>query len=98
MAAEGGFGAELVGPACELTYWHLTGGFVPGEVTSLFKQDADAIGAVVGTARTRLAALVAAFDDPDHPYLSQPHPGQAPRFSDYTQLARVAEWAALEEE
>ncbi len=26
------------GRACELTYWHLTGGFVPGEVASLFKQ------------------------------------------------------------
>ncbi len=97
MAADGAFGAELVGPASELTYWHLTGGFVPGEVTSLFKQDAAAIGTVVATARERLAGLVAAFDDPDHPYLSQPHPGQAPRFSDYTQLARVAEWAALEE-
>ncbi len=44
MAADGAFGPELVGRACELTYWHLTGGFVPGEVTSLFKQDADAIG------------------------------------------------------
>ena len=97
MAADGAFGAALVGPASELTYWHLTGGFVPGEVTSLFKQDAAAIGTVVATARERLAGLVAAFDDPDHPYLSQPHPGQAPRFSDYTQLARVAEWAALEE-
>ncbi len=97
MAADGAFGTELVGPASELTYWHLTGGFVPGEVTSLFKQDPAAIGAVVAIARDRLAALVAAFDDPNHPYLSQPHPGQAPRFSDYTQLARVAEWAALEE-
>ncbi len=52
---------------------------------------------MVDTARGKLSALVAAFDDPAHPYLSQPHPGQAPRFSDYTQLARVAEWAALEE-
>ena len=34
---------------------------------------------------------------PGAPYLSQPHPGHAPRFSDYAQLARVAEWAALEE-
>ncbi len=98
MAADGAFGADLAGPACELTYWHLTGGFIPGEIASLFKQDADLIRATVDMARVRLAALVAKFDDPDHPYLSQPHPGQAPRFSDYTQLARVAEWAALEEE
>ena len=97
MAADGAFGADLVGRACELTYWHLTGGFVPGEAVSLFKQDADKIGATVGIARKSLAGLVAKFDDPNHPYLSQPHPGQAPRFSDYAQLARVAEWAALEE-
>ena len=98
MAADGAFGPEMAGRACELTYWHLTGGFVPGEVTSLFKQDAATIGGMVGTAREKLSALVARFDDPAHPYLSQPHPGQAARFSDYTQLARAAEWAALEED
>jgi len=35
---------------------------------------------------------------PDRCYLSQPHPARAPRFSDYAQLARVAEWAAAGEE
>ncbi len=64
---------------------------------SLLKNDPDAIAGWVATARDKLSALVNAFDDPAHPYLSQPHPGQAPRFSDYTQLARVGEWAALEE-
>jgi len=97
MAADGAFGADLAGQPCELTYWHLTGGFVPGEVATLFKQDRTVIETVVATAREKLAELVAAFDDPAHPYLSQPHPGAAPRFSDYTQLARVAEWAALED-
>ena len=97
MAADGTFGPEVVGRACELTYWHLTGGFVPGEVNTLLKQDAGEIGAMVDMARAKLSALVARFDDPTHPYLSQPHPGHAPRFSDYTQLARVAEWAALKE-
>jgi ATP-dependent helicase/nuclease subunit B len=97
MAAVGAFGDEVLGRTCELTYWHLTGGFVPGEVVTLFKQDAAAIEDVVSTAQEKLAGLIAAFDNPDHPYLSQPHPGQAPRFSDYTQLARVAEWAALDE-
>jgi ATP-dependent helicase/nuclease subunit B len=97
MAADGVFGDDLCGRPCELTYWHLTGGLVPGEVKTLFKQEVDAIGDVVATARAKLAGLVAAFDDVSHPYLSQPHPGQAPRFSDYTQLARVAEWAALDD-
>ena len=97
MAADGSFGPDVAGRACELTYWHLTGGFVPGEVTTLFRGDGTKIDEIVAMAREKIAALVAAFDDPDHPYLSQPHPGQAPRFSDYTQLARVAEWAALDE-
>ena len=40
------------------------------------------------------AALVRRFDTPGQPYLSQPDPGQAPRFTDYAHLARVLEWSA----
>jgi ATP-dependent helicase/nuclease subunit B len=97
MAAAGAFGPELVGHEFELVYWHLTGGFVPGEVTRLFKGDTAATSAAAATAADKLAALITRFDDPAQPYLSQPHPGSAPRFNDYTQLARVAEWAALDE-
>jgi ATP-dependent helicase/nuclease subunit B len=89
MAADGAFGET--GNAAELTYWHLTGGFHPGEVRCLFKGGAD-VSAVVATARSKLAELVTAYDDPARPYLSQPHPGRVPRFSHYRQLARVAEW------
>jgi ATP-dependent helicase/nuclease subunit B len=41
-----------------------------------------------------LTALINAFDRPDTPYLSQPRPAFAPRFSDYAHLARVKERAA----
>jgi ATP-dependent helicase/nuclease subunit B len=92
MAASGAFGPALAGPTGELVYWHLTGGYVSGEERNVFRGDASRIAAAVATAAEKLAALVVAFDDPDKPYLSQPHPGRAPRFSDYTQLARVAEW------
>jgi ATP-dependent helicase/nuclease subunit B len=92
MAASGAFGPDLVGETAELIYWHLTGGYVPGEQRSIFEADAARIAAVVATARDKLEALVKAFDDPGRPYLSQPHPGRSPRFSDYAQLARVAEW------
>jgi ATP-dependent helicase/nuclease subunit B len=91
MAAAGAF-EGLRAAAGELVYWHLTGGFVPGEARSLFKGDAAKIGDVVVTADTKLRELIAAFDDPARAYLSQPHPGRAPRFSDYAQLARVSEW------
>jgi len=98
MAEAGAFGAELAGQVGELSYWHLTGSYEPGEVRSLFKGDAAAIAAAVAAARKSLGALIDAYDQPDRCYLSQPHPARAPRFSDYAQLARVAEWAAAGEE
>jgi ATP-dependent helicase/nuclease subunit B len=93
MVGAGGFGAELTGPVAELVYWHLTGGFHPGEVRSLFKDDAAKIAAGVAAAGTELGGLIDRYDHPARCYLSHPHPGRAPRFSDYAQLARVAEWA-----
>jgi ATP-dependent helicase/nuclease subunit B len=98
MAEAGAFGADLTGQTGELIYWHLTGGYESGEARSLFKGDAPAIAAAVAAARDSLGALIDAYDQPDRCYLSQPHPARAPRFSDYAQLARVAEWAAAGEE
>jgi ATP-dependent helicase/nuclease subunit B len=97
MAQAGAFGGELATPVAELTYWHLSGGFDPGSSTSLFKANAAAIGVAVAEAAAALARLIDAFDDPARPYLSHPHPGRAPRFADYAQLARVAEWSAAGE-
>jgi ATP-dependent helicase/nuclease subunit B len=98
MAAAGGFGADWRGVVAELVYWRMSGGREPGEVQRLFKGDAALTAAAAADAAERLAALVARYADPAQPYLSQPHPGRTPRFSDYAQLARVAEWAAVEEE
>ena len=92
MAEAGAFGPDLAGETAELVYWHLTGGFVPAEERTILRANSARIAAAVAMARERLAALVVAFDDPERPYLSQPHPGYAPRFSDYALLARVAEW------
>jgi ATP-dependent helicase/nuclease subunit B len=98
MAEAGAFGDQIAGASEELTYWHLTGGFHAGEERTLFKRDAAAIGAAVAGARAALNSLIDAYDAPDRCYLSQPQPGFAPRFSDYAQLARVAEWAAAGDE
>lgn len=92
MAQAGGFGSALAGPVTELTYWHLTGGFEAGKVRPVLAGKPSRLATTIETAGEKLLALVAAFDDPTRPYLSQPHPGRAPRFSDYAQLARVAEW------
>jgi ATP-dependent helicase/nuclease subunit B len=98
MVQAGGFGADLAGLVTELTYWHLTGGFVPGEIRALFKGDPVRIADAVATATSSLRDLIAAFDDEATAYLSVPHPGRAPRFSDYGHLARRAEWAEADEE
>ena len=98
MATAGAFGAELALPSRELAYWHLTGGYHAGEVRALFKSDAAAIADATRDAHAKLAALIDAYDAADRCYLSQPQPAHAPRFSDYAQLARVAEWAAGDDE
>jgi ATP-dependent helicase/nuclease subunit B len=98
MAQAGAFGDDMSGWAGELTYWHLTGGFLPGEVRTLFKENAAAIRTAVHQAREALCALIDAYDDPERCYLSQPQPRLAPRYPEYAQLARVAEWAVLGDE
>jgi ATP-dependent helicase/nuclease subunit B len=60
--------------------------------------DPEEIAAVAQRAAENVRSRAAAFDDPAQPYLSQPHPGAAPRFSTYAQLARVAEWLALDDD
>ena len=96
MVHAGAF-AGITGEVAELAYWHISGGAEPGEVHLLFKGAADKTAEMAHQARDRLAALVAAFDNPARAYLSQPSPGAAPRFSEYARLARVAEWAAADD-
>jgi ATP-dependent helicase/nuclease subunit B len=94
MAADGGFGSDMQGPTTDLIYWRLSGGFDAGEAMPLFRKRPTEIAGAVVHARDRLCDLIDAFDQPGRAYLSRPHPGLAPRFSDYEQLARVAEWSA----
>ena len=97
MAEAGAFG-NLHGTVDELAYWKLTGRSEPGNVCTLFKRDAARVADVVRLASDKLRDLIALFDNPETPYLAQPHPGLAPTRSDYAQLARVAEWAAARDE
>ncbi len=97
MAATGAFGPGFHGTTDELIYWHLTGGAEPGVARPLFKSNADEIAAAVADAATRLSRLIEAFDNPARAYLAQPNPGRLPRFPDYAQLARVAEWRLVED-
>jgi ATP-dependent helicase/nuclease subunit B len=98
MVQAGAFGPDVTGEVSELTYWHISGGFEPGKASVLFKGDAVRTAEMAGIADASLKALVSDFDDALRAYLSQPSPGAVPRFSDYARLARVAEWAAVEED
>ncbi len=91
MAEAGGFAGIAAGPVRELTYWELPGGYEAGRARPAIAAD---IPATLRTQRDFLRELIASYDDPNRPYLSQPHPDMAPRFSDYVQLARIAEWQA----
>ena len=93
MVADGAFGPDIAGIVDELIYWRLTGGLIPGEVVPIGSAK-EPVADLTDRARTGLAALVRRFDTPGQPYLSQPDPGQAPRFTDYAHLARVLEWSA----
>ena len=92
MAAAGAFGPDWQGGVAELAYWHVSGGFEPGKPTLLFRSKADTIAEAAAEAAEALCARIADFDDPERPYLAQPHPDFRPRFSDYAQLERLAEW------
>ena len=97
MLEAGAFGPDWRGTARALEYWRLTGGQEQGKATVLFADKAEQLAAVVADAAAGLAGLIDAYDDPARAYLSQPHPGRAPRFATYAQLARVAERAAAGE-
>jgi ATP-dependent helicase/nuclease subunit B len=97
MAAHSAF-PGFTGATKGLIYWHLTGGFEPGEAHALFRGELAKLLPVIEQAEIKFRALVACFDNPDQPYLSHPHPALAPRFSDYAQLARVAEWVGVEDD
>ncbi len=97
MARLGGFGPEFRGETSALAYWSLSGGHEPGRVMVPVREQ-PALRELVASCWQALGALVAAYDDPAQPYLSQPRPGASPRFSDYAGLARVAEWSAARED
>ena len=93
IAGAGGF-ADL-GPrrTAALAYWRLTGGDPAGE-DKAFSVDAEE---AAEAALRGLRDLIAAFDDPDRPYLPHAVAGRVPRFDDYAHLARVQEWATADD-
>jgi ATP-dependent helicase/nuclease subunit B len=99
MARAGAFpGVPQGSDTGAMLYWHLTGGPKPGEEKPVKQKPPETVADQVAAAVARLEALIDAYAQPARAYLSHPRPGLAPRFTDYAQLARVAEWAAVEDE
>ncbi|MBH69154.1 MAG: double-strand break repair protein AddB [Rhodospirillaceae bacterium] len=72
----------------EISYFHLTGGTPAGRKKS-FSTD---LPKVLNEAEQGLMALIAAFNNPEMPYLAIPDPTTSVLFDDYIHLARVKEW------
>ena len=94
IALAGGFAGLAPAAIAGLEHWRLGGGAVAGEILPLPEDPTT----LAEAARDGLGRLVAAFDDPATAYEARPHPRFPMRYSDYIQLARVAEWAVLEGE
>jgi ATP-dependent helicase/nuclease subunit B len=91
MAAAGAFDGVPAGAVRDLLYLKLSGGDPAGEeIRAGGPKPVPA--ALAADALDGLEALVLRFSDPATPYLAQPDPERAPRYTDYAHLARLDEW------
>jgi ATP-dependent helicase/nuclease subunit B len=96
IAEAGGFAGIAAAPVEELAFWHVSGLDPPGRECPVAANGAE-LRTRIDDALAGLARLIATFDDAATPYRSTPRPEKAPRYSDYTHLARVKEWSAAAE-
>lgn len=91
---EKGFGEAL--EAKILAHWQLNGGTNMGKLSQYSLTDADAPDNLITEAANGLRNLVAAYDQPDTPYVSHPPVGGRIYDEDkaIAHLARVAEWSS----
>lgn len=94
IAGTGGFEDLKADTTAQLVYLLLSGGRTPGEEKPL-KLDVEE---TVTDAVKGLEDLIAAFDDPATPYLSQPRPMLLRMGGDYDHLARILEWRGRAED
>ena len=90
IAFHGGFAGVPAQAVSQMLFWQLKGGAVGGIETAA----GDDANGLARQALDGLHGLVAAFDDPQTPYEARPYAAMAPKYSDYTHLARLAEWSS----
>jgi ATP-dependent helicase/nuclease subunit B len=90
IAAKAGF-ADLPELPLSFTtsYWKLHG---REDVVEYLTPKPEKHPTLIREAEAGVQALIAAFDDPETPYLSCPTPDRRPPHSDFMHLARVKEW------
>jgi ATP-dependent helicase/nuclease subunit B len=76
----------LAGAPAALEFWRLNGGVPIGQRCPI---GGDHPGALIDSVLAKVKSLIEGFDDPTTPYLAEPAPQWAPRFSDYRHLERV---------
>lgn len=89
IAAHGGFSGIAKKEVASLIYWQL------GKKAAVFD---DNIEEILHNTFERIHGLAAIFDLPTTPYICQPNPKHAPKYSDYQHLGRVAEWSVTGED
>ncbi len=93
MATAGEFGLAAGAPVDRLDYLKLSGGRDPGSSkAALGKASTDEIQAHIKAASEDFQQLVGAYLLGDAPFRAKQHMVYGRRFSDFDQLARVAEW------
>ena len=90
MAARGAFGGIAAAPVAELSHWRLTGS---GDGGKIGKVEGD-LPQMAREAYDGLVALLAHYGSDEATYPASPDPLFAPRYDDYTHLARTAEWSS----
>jgi len=80
-----------------LIYLHLKGGR-EGGAERVIAEDAAQTDHLASEALSGVRKLIAAFFDPDTPYLSRPRPQFQAKYGDYDHLARVKEWSVIDSE
>ena len=97
IALGGGFPGITAHSVEALIYVELKGGATPGAIRRVKLEDSTASEEAIA-ARAKFEGFVAAFDEPDMPYLSKPRVLLERFAGDYDHLARVKEWSSGEEE
>ena len=97
IAFNGGFTGINAGQVAALRYIRVSGGSEPGAEIDLELKN-ETILELATRVRSRLASLVADFDDPSTPYQAVRRAAFASAYSfdDYAHLARVDEWAGVD--